>query len=79
MSDGVVETTLAALTQCRAAYRAAINELHERNNDLTDWKPKVQALVDALTEISGNGYGIDAEPRAANIALEALGHWHGDQ
>ena len=64
-SDGVTES-----------YLACMNELRERNEDLERWRPKIEALVAALTKISGNGYGINAEPRAANIALEALGAWN---
>ena len=43
-TDGVAESMLAALAECRAERDAAMNELRERNEDMAEWRPKYEVM-----------------------------------
>jgi chromosome segregation ATPase len=71
MSDGVTESYLAELEECRALVRALTNELQERNKDLAEWRPRVEALAEALAHLVHDieQYEYDLYLGTANAAL----------
>lgn len=105
MSDGVTESYLAELEECRRKYAAcqesgavlaalvqdkyveidaATNELRERNDDLAEWRPKVEALAvaveRALAEIPVPDDGLDFPlVIARQILVQALADYRGEK